>query len=524
MNGTNYTKTEDTCSKMGQHENERKVTGLDLPQSHEGENSSQEKRKETPKSVTTYSTQNETATPNEVAVSKVVGNADSGQRVTGNILQIHENNHLEHFQQKVCEEMDASEAHPRSRNLKRSTSLPEVVNRERRTDMANRGTVYCSMLVTKKADEENEENLIGEGEELFDDIYTPIGVTNDTDPLQKSASVSNSLNELTQEAQNIASGYEANRPISHNGVATSVPEINNPSENQSQNLETVQNPNQQQPRTNEQILKEMFECTEELIKYLSNTYSETTLIHLFKNDKDGSEEPLLCDDNDAKCSYCKFLNLLRELCVKTEENQIKVGTFEKKLSGRSTDGALKSMNNTLFLIFWVKTRCWLADNNTSLELKSEIPKLRIVCCSGCCFCCAICGIMLSPIGYLYSLCCTTGSETETSNGIEKKELTTAAEVLKHLNENFRETLEVRCFLVNLENICCCSLIPSWFRSFHEVFFLSSYMPDKFIRKKFRTVRLGCGCCGACFIFLYSVIMILLPFLVAFFSFLLWKFL
>ena len=91
---------------------------------------------------------------------------------------------------------------------------------------------------------------------------------------------------------------------------------------------------------------------------------------------------------------------------------------------------------------------------------------------------------------------------------------------RYLRQNFRETLQVRCFLINLENSCCFHPIPHFFRYCHEKFFLGIYMEYAAVRRNYTRISCCCGCCGTCLITLITLLGII-GILIGFIN-LLWK--
>ena len=292
-------------------------------------------------------------------------------------------------------------------------------------------------------------------------------------------------------------------------------------------------------QTVEKCFKKLFDCTETIIISLHKTYSKTTLEHMFKIDVKIDEigETKPSKKGTGRDGYIKFLQNLKKLCGNGQEghevmrfnyvieefremisgrssdaalgstNNGQAGhevmksnnaieEFREMMSGRSSDVASGSTNNILFLIFWVKTRCWIADNNPILKLNPKIDKLPSCCCSCCCqfcflgvFCCCFVESRKSvhQIGNLLSHCKKIGcrenakqklgkelnctqilNETSTDNEghlYESMSDTTESqnpEFLDFLFKNFKDTLEVKCFLIILGETCCCGLIRTFF--------------------------------------------------------------
>ena len=590
MSASDHTANEETSSSTGEFENEKNATLLSFSLSHNSQNSSHEDQRGTLKSEASSSAQNEAATPTQVVVSNDVPCDDLGEAVGKDILQMSD----EDDQAKLFEKLKAAEFNPENENLGKSNSKLEMGDNQQQS-MTNDAVTHFEVNI------ENNSSIVRTFTNISEDILIPqdgetteddtskekeaaqlsnsagfscpkVGnidyaasrmVSNDTNNPQNTPKAVNSFNtaemsQQTQKNENDDTSDPAIKPMSPN--ANTVVEIESTisPESRLQSLNGTQNGQKQQLRSSHQILRELFDCTEQIIMKLSQTYSTATLKDIFEID-DNSGIELLPEDL-GKYNYRKFLKTLYEFCVKDNENMRRVDTFSGKLSKRSCDGDLKSINNTLFLIFWVKTMCWISDNNPSLQLGTEILELSNRFCSCCCFCCGFsgfqCGFLCSFARRLFlssSDCSTqlattvhnrgvgftelqnrestadslpvgsspvapvedisTGTSavathaTQSENGEE--ELTTAAKFLDYLGkENFRESLEARCFLVNLDRICGCGGIVLLFQSFHEKFFLQSYTKHNFIRKHYKKVSLGRRCCGACFIFIYNIVIIL----------------
>ena len=591
VSATDHTANEATSSSTGGFESEENAAILSFSPSHNGQNSSQEDQRGTPKSEASSSAQNEVATPTQVVVSNDVPSDDLGEAVDKDILQMSD---LVDDQAQLFEKMKAAEFNPENKNLGKSTSKLEMgdnqqqpmskdavthfeVNIENNSSKLRTFTNLSEDILIPRDGEttENDSSKEKETAQLNNSAgfscpkggnidYAGSGmVSNDTENPQNMSKAINcskttELSQQTQNDENDDTNNTAIKSMSSNENTIDETESTVSPESRLQSLNDTQNGQKQQLRSSHQILKELFDCTEQIIMTLSQTYSTATLKDIFEIDGNSGIE--LLPEDLGKYNYRKFLETLYEFCAKDNENKRRVDTFSGKLSKRSSDGDLKSINNTLFLIFWVKTMCWISDNNPSLQLGTEILELSNRFCSCCCFCCGFsgfqCGFLCSFARRLFlsssdssaQLATTvhnrgvgftelqnrestadsppvgsslvtpvedisTGTSavathaTQSENGEE--ELTTAANFLDYLGkENFRESLEARCFLVNFDRICGCGGIVLLFQSFHEKFFLQSYTKHNFIRRHYKKVSLGRRCCGACFIFIYNIVIIL----------------
>ena len=115
-------------------------------------------------------------------------------------------------------------------------------------------------------------------------------------------------------------------------------------------LETSTKPERQ----NAEIVKEMFENTKKMIEHLYQTYDQSTLVDMFRleDTKEEIEEP--CKENTGRYSYYLFLECLREL-AKTDGDRNEIKQFQREMSSRCCNSGNKPVNNTLVLIFWIKT-------------------------------------------------------------------------------------------------------------------------------------------------------------------------
>ena len=319
-------------------------------------------------------------------------------------------------------------------------------------------------------------------------------------------------------------------------------------------------PNNQQ--TVEQCFEKLFQYTEIIIIHLYKTYSKTTLEHMFKIDVKIDEigETKPSKEGTGRDGYITFLQNLKKLCgngqagheVMKLNNAIE--EFREMMSGRSSDVASGSTNNILFLIFWVKTRCWIADNNPTLELKPEIDKLSSCCCSCCCqfcflgvFCCCFVESRKSVhqienlLGHCKKVACRESAKQELGKELNSTQIlnetstdneghlyesmsdTTESqnpEFLDFLFKNFKDTLEVKCFLIILGETCCCGLIRTFYHYIHDKFYIHGYLKNSHIRKIYKNISACCSICGTCFICSYALLMLFIT--LSGVIFLIWK--
>ena len=281
-------------------------------------------------------------------------------------------------------------------------------------------------------------------------------------------------------------------------------------------------------KTNKQILEEIHGNCQQIVQILRDTYDKSTLENAFKLEQKLDEMETPVTGNIGRYNYYMFLYGLQNLCT-TEDDKKMLHDFQMRLSGRCSSSNPQPSINILFLIFWIKTMCWIDDRNPGLDTKGEINQTvetdKKPAASG-----------SETKDYLVSTndpstTQTTfkieGAEvgessvdraepkmnkksTETNKSEDENDLngpvfTTGPDLINYLQENFRETLEVRCFLIDISEACCNCTIQYWLRIFHEMFFLKLYLTCASVRKCYSKIVCCCKVCGSCCILVYSFI-------------------